>query len=218
MTLKRTAAAMAAVFLAAALPALAQVVPSAEAGGLPLVVGAGASRFNTDCGPYVNGATCYVNGVTVWVDWNLVRLPGPSFLHGLGIELEGRDLDFGVPAFLSNTYLGDSGSNMREDTGLAGVIYTWRHYRKVHPYGKVLAGLGSIDFPPLPGSPAWYRHDNRTIAAFGGGVDLHAWRSVWVRADYEYQIWPNLFGLPHALTPNGATIGAVYDFRGLHRR
>lgn len=214
----RTVVALAALQVGAAFPVLAQVVPAAEVGGLPLVVGGGASRFNMDCGPFIYGATCYMNGITVWVDWNLQRLPGPVLLHGLGIEVEGRDIDFGLTSALSNSAVGDSGSNLRQDTGLAGVIYHWRRYRGVRPYGKALAGLGSIDFPPLRASPAGYRHDDRTITAFGAGADLHAWRTIWIRADWEYQFWPNLFGNPHSLTPTGITLGAVYDFNGPFRR
>jgi hypothetical protein len=152
------------------------------------------------------------------VDWNLQRLRGPGVLRGLGVELEGRDINFALPAVLSNSAVGDSGTNLRQDTALGGVIYHWRRYRRVRPYGKVLAGLGSIDFPPLPASPAWYRHDDRTIVALGAGADLHVWRAVWIRADWEYQFWPNLFGDPHSLTPSGVTLGAVYDFKGLYRR
>jgi opacity protein-like surface antigen len=218
MIFKRTAVALAALLALAACSAVAQVVPSAEAGGLPLVAGGGASRFNMDCGPYTGGSTCYMNGITIWVDWNLTRLPGPVLLRGLGVEIEGRDLNFALPVFLSNTYFGDAGTNLRQDTGLGGLIYHYRRFHRVRPYGKVLAGLGSLDFPPLPASPATYRHDDRTITAFGGGADIHAWRSIWVRADYEYQLWPDLFGLPNSLTPNGVTVGAVYDFKDLHRR
>jgi hypothetical protein len=78
--------------------------------------------------------------------------------------------------------------------------------------------LGSIDFPPLPASPPTYRHDNRTITAFGAGADIHAWRELWMRADWEYQLWPGLFGSSNDLTPTGITIGAVWDFRGIHLR
>jgi hypothetical protein len=217
MIFKRTAAALAALVVGAAFPVAAQVVPAAQAGGLPLVAGGGGSRFNMDCGPFVLGSTCYMNGITLWVDWNLTGLPGPRLLRGLSVEAEGRDLNFGRPALLSNAAVGDSGSNLREDTALGGVVYHWRRYRVVRPYGKALAGLGSLDFPPLPASPAWYRHDNRTITAFGAGADVHAWRAVWIRADWEYQFWPNLFGSPHALTPTGITLGALYDFHGLSR-
>jgi len=211
-----------ALILGSARPLAAQVVPSAESGGLPLFVGAGVSRFNTDCGPYFYSATCYLNGITVWADWNLTRLPGPPLLHGLGIALEGRDLNFGGPTFLSNSAEQDTGSNQRMDTAVGGIIYHWRHYRRIRPYGKAMAGIGSIDFPPLPDSPPTYRHDNRTITVFGGGADVHVWRAAWLRADYEYQLWPNLFGLPNSLTPYGVTVGAVVDvsrvFPKLHNR
>ena len=218
MIFRRTAVALAALVVGSASPVVAQVVPSAQAGGLPLVAGGGASRFNVDCGPFIYGATCYMNGITLWVDWNLERLPGPRILRGLGVELEGRDINFGLSSSLSDSVLGDSGANLRQDTALGGLIYHWRRYRVVRPYGKVLAGLGSIDFPPLPASPPWYRHDDRTITALGAGADFHVWRAVWVRADWEYQFWPNLFGNPHPLSPTGVTLGAVYDFKGRELR
>ncbi len=218
MIFRRTALALAALLAAAALPAFAQVVPSAEAGGLPLVAGAGVSGFNIDWGHDAFGVTRYMEGATLWIDWNLTRLPGPGFMRGLGIELEGRDIDYGLPASLSNAELHDTGTNMRQDTGLGGAIYTVRRFRKVRPYGKALVGLGSIDFPPLAASPPTYRHDDRTITAFGAGADIHAWRGLWMRADWEYQFWSGLFGRNHDLTPTGITIGAVWDFRGIHLR
>ena len=218
MIFRRIALALAALLALGALPLVGQVVPAAEAGGLPIVAGAGVSGFNIDWGHDAFGRTRYMEGATLWIDWNLTRLPGPSLLRGLGVELEGRDINYGLPASLSNTELQYTGTNMRQDTGLGGAIYTLRRYRKVHPYGKALAGLGSIDFPPLPASPPTYRHDNRTITAFGAGADIHAWRGLWMRADWEYQFWPGLFGSPHDLTPTGVTIGAVWDFRGIHLR
>ena len=217
MSFRQTMAALAALILLAALPAVAQVVPSAERGGLPLVAGAGFSGFNSDWGQDAFGRVRYMEGTTVWVDWNFTHLPGPDFLKGLGVEVEGRDINLGLPASLSDAELHDTGLNMRQVTALGGVLYTVRRFHRVHPYGKGLAGLGRINFPPLPASPPAYRRDSRTITAFGGGADLRAWRNIWVRADLEYQIWPDLFGSPHPLTPTGITIGAVYDFNGAHR-
>lgn len=217
MTFRCTALSIFALALAAALPVAAQVVPAAEQGGWPIVAGAGVSGFNIDWGQDAFGRVRYMEGVTLWVDWNLTHLPGPGLLKGLGVELEGRDINFGLPASLSNKELNDTGTNMRQDTGLGGVIYTWRGLHRVHPYGKALFGIGSIDFPPLPASPPTYRHDNRTITAFGAGADLHMWRRIWLRADWEYQFWPDLFGSPHPLTPTGITLGAVYDFKGAPR-
>src|ERR1035441_7194948 len=76
---------LAALCLTAALPIFSQVAPAATEGGLPLVVGAGFSDYNTDWSGRLAGAT-------VWADWNFYH--GPSFLHGFGIEVEGRDLNY----------------------------------------------------------------------------------------------------------------------------
>lgn len=218
MNFRRTMVALAALLVTVAFPVAAQVVPSAESGGWPIVAGAGVSGFNMDWGHDQFGRTRYMEGITGWFDWNLTRLPGPGLLKGFGVEVEGRDINFGLPASLSNARVGDTGTNLRHDTGLGGAIYTWRRYRKIHPYGKALIGLGSIDFPPLPASPPTYRHDDRTITAFGGGADIRVWQNVWLRADWEYQFWPDLFGSTHSLTPYGVTLGAVYDFKGAHLR
>jgi hypothetical protein len=139
-------------------------------------------------------------GPTLWIDWNFYR--GPSVLRGLGIEVEGRDLNY--------TRTGGD-PKLRQDTVEGGAIYSCLHYRNFHPYAKFLAGYGSIDFNVnLPG----YTHDSRTVYAPGGGVEYRAWRNVWVRSDYEYQFWTDFFH-HHALNPNGLTIGVPYDFRRL---
>jgi hypothetical protein len=187
-----------ALFVTITLPAFSQTVPAANQGGLPLVVGVGLSDYNIDF-----GAGRRMEGVSAWADWNFDR--APSFLRGFGIEAVGHHIAYGLPTGFSQ---------MRQDSGEGGPIYTVRRYRNVHPYAKFLVGLGGIDFPKIVN----YSHDTRTISSLGGGVDYRAWRDVWVRGDYEYQIWPDLFGRGHALTPNGFTIGAEYDFRGRNRR
>jgi opacity protein-like surface antigen len=192
---------LATLFLAGAYSAFSQVVPSAREGGLPLVVGAGVSDFSLDY-----GAGRRMEGVSAWADWNLYRMP--SFLHGLGIEFEGRDIDIDRPSSLSR---------MRQDTGEGGVIYTWRHYHNFHPYAKYLAGIGSIDFPPASANQPLYTHKTNFVNSPGGGLEYRLFRNIWVRGDYEYQFWPNLFDRQTALNPNGVTIGASYDFRSIHR-
>jgi opacity protein-like surface antigen len=187
---------LAAIFVIAAIPAFSQVAPSAHEGGLPLVVGVGFSNFATDFGPGRR-----MDGVSVWADWQPSRLPGA--LRGLGIEAEGRDINFGRPSALSK---------MRQDTAEGGPIYTWRHYRNFHPYAKYLIGFGSIDFPPY----GTYSHDTRTVLIPGGGAEYRAYRNIWVRGDYEYQYWRHIFG-PHDLNPNGVTIGVSYDFGSFRR-
>jgi opacity protein-like surface antigen len=92
--------------------------------------------------------------------------------------------------------------------------YTLRDFRRLRFYGKGMIGFGGINFPPY-GS---YSHDTRTIWAPGFGAEYRAWNSFWVRADYEYQYWPNLFGRGNTLNPHGLTIGMVYDFSTVHRK
>jgi len=187
-------------FLAATLPLSSQVVPGARQGGVPIVLGAGFSSFNMDWGHGADGNLRYMDGITAWADWNFYNAPG--LLRGLGVEVEGRDIDWAHPSGLPQ---------LRHDTFLGGPIYTWRHYRKLYLYGKGFAGIGSIDFQPLPDAPPTYTHDTRTVWALGGGGEYRAVGNFWLRADYEYQWWPQLFG-PNALTPNGITLGMVYDF------
>lgn len=181
-------------FVSASIPAFSQVAPEGAVGGLPLTVGVGYSNYHTDWSGRLGGPVC-------WVNWNFYN--APSLLHGLGIEVEGRDLNFERTG-------GDP--KLRMDTIAAGAIYTWRHYHRVHPYTKFLLGYGSIDFTSFDPN---YTHDSRTVYAPGGGLEYRVFRNVWVRGDYEYQIWPDFFH-HHAFNPNGFVIGASYDLRKFH--
>jgi opacity protein-like surface antigen len=190
---------LAAIFVAAiSLPLLSQTAPSATEVGLPLAVGAGFSNYDVDWG---HGR---MDGTTLWMDYMLK--PVPSLLHGIGIEAEARDISLNR---------GNQPSNFRLDTAGGGVIYKWPHYRNFHPYGKFIVNYGSIDFSGIPNFPN-YKHDSRTIYAVGGGLEYRAFRHIWVRADYEYQAWPNL--LSNTLDPQGFTAGAAYDFSLVHSR
>ena len=181
-----------ALLVTAVLPIHSQTSPAATQGGVPIVVGVGFSDYSLDWGPGQR-----MEGISAWADWFPNRLP--AVLNGLGIEAEGRDIDIGRPAGIVR---------MRQDTGMGGVIYTWNRFRNFRPYTRFLAGVGSIDFPPS----GTYSHDTFSVFSPGGGVEYHAWRHIWIRGDYEYQFWHQVFG-PHDLTPTGFTIGASYDLR-----
>jgi hypothetical protein len=184
----------AALFAVGVLSVRAQVAPSAvKGGGIPIVAGFGFSDFGIDWGPGTR-----MQGLSAWVDFFPRGLP--SKIYGLGIEAEGRDLNFG-----------SSIPKMRQDTALIGVTYDWNHFKNFLPNAKYLAGIGSIDFPPPPSYP-YYSHDSFTVLAPGGGGKYRIWRNVWVRGDYEYQFWQHTFG-QHDLNPQGFTIGTSYDFR-----
>jgi opacity protein-like surface antigen len=63
-------------------------------------------------------------------------------------------------------------------------------------------------------------NQTRTVTSLGGGVELRAFRNVWVRIDYEHQSWPDFFFKgthPVAtLNPQGFTVGALYHFSRPH--
>ena len=107
-----------ALLVTAVLPIHSQISPAANQGGVPIVVGVGFSDYSLDWGPGQR-----MEGISAWADWFPNRLP--AVLNGLGIEAEGRDIDFGRPAGIVR---------MRQDTGMGGVIYTWNRYRNFRPY------------------------------------------------------------------------------------
>jgi opacity protein-like surface antigen len=205
-----------AIFLAAAEQVFSQAAPAASRGVWQANIGAGVSVFHDDySGPTPTGGAYsgagLMEGPTVWLD--IYPNCGPNFIHGLGLEVEGRDLSFGRPS--------TQPSNFREDTGGGGAIYSWRHFRDFSPYGKFLWEQASIDFHT---SDPNYNHDNRSLFAAGAGFEYLIWRDVSVRAEYEEQVWQRLFedhSLPYAnglqLKPRGITIGASYAFKHVHQ-
>jgi opacity protein-like surface antigen len=182
--------AVAGLFLALAIPTFPQAAPSASQGSLPITFGVAVSSFYTDWSGYESGPD-------LWLDWNFYR--GPGFMQGLSIEAQARDLNY--------DRTGDN-TNLRETTAGGGLLYHWRHWQRIEPYGKFLLGFGGIHFSNKPGDN--YTHDTRAVFAPGGGGDFHLWRSISVRGDYEYQLWPDMLH-GHALNPQGFTLGASYD-------
>jgi opacity protein-like surface antigen len=188
--------------------ALAQSVPAASGGRAsdpPLAIGAGISGYNPDRG----GG--HILGGTLWIDYRLPRVPG--ILRGIGIEVEASDLNYGRSSSWSS-----QSPNLRQDYARGGVIYSWPHYHNFRPYGKFEMGFGNQDSTSSSGQRI---NDSRTVTSIGGGVDYRIFRSVWLRADYEYQKWPdmihkyNIYGVskPAGSThPQGITVGALYHF------
>jgi len=188
---------LAALVVAAVLPACSQTAPAARQGGLPIVAGAAVSDYSIDYGPGTR-----MLGVSAWADWLPNSFPGA--LRGLGVEATGHAIDFNVPSNIKR---------MRQDSAEGGPMYAWNPYHGFRPYIKFVVGVGSIDFPAPAAFPK-YTHDSFFVSSPGGGAEYHLWQHIWVRGDYEYQFWHHTFG-PHDLTPTGFTIGASYDFRPL---
>jgi opacity protein-like surface antigen len=184
-------------FAALAVPAFSQVAPAATGGGgMTFAVGGGVSDYHMDFG---HGNDW---GGTLWLDGNLNL--GSPLLQGLAIEVEARDLSFDRSPGLPN--------NMRTDTLGGGVKYSWRRFHDIRPYAKVLASYGSLDL---------YKHGYHWTWvewAPGGGIEYRPFGRIWLRADYEYQVWPGVIKYPHTfdLDPQGFTFGAVYEIGHPH--
>jgi hypothetical protein len=195
---------LAAALLIVASPVFPQATQAAQSTGglaLSLSVGAGASSYNVDWG---HGE---MQGATIWVD--LRQSYEPAFLRGIGIEGEYRDIRFGP----SST----QPVNFRLLTAGGGVIYCWEKFRNIHPCGKVLTSFGGIDWKtPNP----HFQYTTR-VTAPGFGFEYRVLNSLWLRAEYEYQFWPDLeTSRPHSthvLNPEGVTIGASYSIGRLGR-
>ncbi|HTM16676.1 MAG TPA: hypothetical protein VL135_07225 [Terracidiphilus sp.] len=183
--------------IGAASRAGAQVTYSAREGKLPLSVGFGIADFSDDWGTRHPRQV----GLTLWIDWRLPHMP--RTLSGLGLEFEGRDVNYATPDYLPGH---------RMTTGLAGPMYQWRREHRIRPYVKYLLGIGNIDFP----NGTNYQQDTRAIFAPAGGADIRLVGRLSARGEYEYQMWHQIFG-PHDLTPQGFTFGVVYDLGRLQQ-
>jgi hypothetical protein len=183
-------------FAALALPASSQVAPAASSGGaMTFAAGAGFSGYKM----YFGNAFEY--GGTLWLDANFnARTP---ILHGLGIEMEARDISLNHPA---------NYNDLRTDTLGGGLTYTVRRYRNFRPYAKFIASYGSLDLRKTSYHFTWVEY------APGGGVEYRPFKGpIWLRGDYEYQVWPSILGPKWDYDPQGFTVGAMYEF-GHHSR
>jgi opacity protein-like surface antigen len=196
-----------ALFVSAASAAFSQTVYDAEEGKLPLSFGGGVSNFD----PYFAQAPLPNDilvsgtgqgrmwGATGWADAG-IRF-GPTWLHPINIELQYRSIFAGGAPDHQNVVESNYGG---------GLTYTWYHFRNFHPYGKYIVSEGTVSFSPTPdpGHPD-YSHDSRLTNSLGGGIEYRLTRHIWVRGDYEYQLWGKLLGAPE-FSPQGFTIGAMY--------
>lgn len=165
--------------------ACAQTVPDARAGLSRITVGGYYSYFDT-------GYTGYrMSGPGAYIDWS------SSTLWHIGAEAEGRWLVINGP------------NDFSEYTYLAGPRYRYAVGQHLKPYAKVLLGAGELNFP------YHLAHGGYFAIAPGAGIDFAVSRRWGLRADYEYQIWPDAVGIPGipgpALKPNGVSAGISFQ-------
>ena len=181
------------------LPGFAQVAPAVKISGLPIGVGVGLNDYSLDYGPGRR-----MLGISAWGDYNI--------FHGLGIEVEGMSIFADRPSSLC-TSNANTDCQMKQNSIKAGVFYKARPVWGIHPYAKFLGGVGEIYFPS---HNPFYTQDSFTTYGAGGGGEYKIWKTLFVRADYEYQFYKDFLG-KGTLNPNGVTVGATYYLRGIHR-
>lgn len=189
--MKRSIVAWLSILLAAAaLPAHAQVIPSAVARQFSITAGGMASIFQTDFEgnwsanhPAAQASSYPLYGAGAYVDL--------KFTRWVQVEAEGRWQRF-------NEYSGIS-----QDNYLIGPRFPIRQFGKATVYGKALFGFSNMDFD------TYGDHGRFTTTAFGGGVDFKLTKRISVRAiDVEYQYWPQWGN--STLSPYGASVGIGY--------
>jgi opacity protein-like surface antigen len=120
-------------------------------------------------------------GISAWVDTDTIRR--------LGFEGEMRRLEYQQTA------------NVHAETYLSGVRYHF-NFGRTQPYLKALGGIGHFTFPYN------YAKGSYFVVAGGVGLDYKLNRRWTVRADFEYQQWPQFtYGTMNSL---GATVGIRY--------
>lgn len=190
-------------FLTAA-PVFAQVVPQATDRNIPFYAGGGYSRYSPDWGP---GRT--LDGLDAYVG---LTLPKIHFIPaGLGVEAEWRD-HFFHPS-VSQQIL-DEGFVISQMAMGGGVIYKYTRYPKFRPYAKyfIEQGKNTCCYSPT-GSTSGAGSFYDMVTVMGGGVEYKVKTHYWIRGDYSYETWPNLFGNNKANNPQGVTLGLTYSFQ-----
>lgn len=98
----------------------------------------------------------------------------------------------------------------KENSYDAGLRWAW-HKRKFTPYAKGLVGFGHATAPSPNQIVGGSTPGTYFLFGLGGGLDYSLSEKVNLRADFEYQRWPNF--PPHGLTPPLLSFGAAYRFR-----
>ncbi len=163
----------------------AQVVPAGFESNHAVWVGGECSIYSASF-PYGSGQRIDGCGAFANLRW------APHF----DVEGDARWLAFG----------GFAGST--ESSYLAGRV-TYSAAWKIPALRQVSTGQGR--------HPLSYQIGNRTYCALapGGGLNYRIASRLTLRAEYEYQIWPNSPGFAnepdHPLKPNGFNFGVAYE-------
>ncbi len=162
----------------------AQVSEAAVGSGRHLYVGVEGSDFKSDYNPIAGRLA----GIGFFGDYMVSR-------H-FGAEGEIRLLDLKKPA------------GQTQKTFLVGPIFNAYRYHRFIAFGKILAGVGTINYPNGIGYGSYFAF------APGGGVEYRLNDRFTLRGEYDYEFFPSAPGFPNmpsnGLTPSGYSGGISY--------
>ncbi|HXS14398.1 MAG TPA: outer membrane beta-barrel protein [Acidobacteriaceae bacterium] len=98
-----------------------------------------------------------------------------------------------------------------KENSIDGGLRWAQHYRRFTPYAKALVGFGHATAPSPKQIVGGSTPGTYFLFGLGGGLDYGLTEKINLRADFEYQRWPNF--PPHGLTPPLLSFGAAYRFR-----
>ena len=146
-----------------------------------------------------------------------------DFSNHLGIEGEFRQAsDKTVGEYIG--YGQANTSVLQHQMTYEGGLRYFRHYGRYAPYGKVMFGVASEEYPPFP-PPAPQNVSAGTYGyhfiGLGAGTDIEITQHINARVDFEAQQWfagtnspspNNIGGLPRGLTPYLYSGGLAWRF------
>ena len=196
---------LAALLTLTTLPLFSQVGPAVKISGVPLGVGVGLVDYDTDYyRPYLADWSGRMIGVSVWANYPVYR--------GFGVEAEASSIFANKPKpVVPNGEI--SYGSVKEEVAQGGIIYKFHETHKLHPYLKAMGGFGRVNFPNVD---PFYTSENAGVYSAAGGVEYKAWRTIFIRGQFEYQWWKGFRG-NEGFNPAGFTVGATYYLRGVHR-
>jgi len=116
-----------------------------------------------------------------------------------------------VPSLEFRATISPMGENVSEHTYQGGFKLEHAYFGRLHPYGEVLFGYGTIQFRPgLNINP-----DNSIVPSYGGGIDVDVFRNIAVKVDFLQSNWRT--GKDVTYSPSAFNFGVLYRIPFGHR-
>jgi hypothetical protein len=108
-----------------------------------------------------------------------------------------------------------------DQRNILGGLKVERVYNRLHPYGDILYGRGSIHYLnggfPDPSYTFLYIQSPSNILSAGGGADLNLTRQLALKAEIQFQRYSTPVATSGHIYAKPVTVGVVYRFDFNHK-